>query len=101
MGRMVISCAQIDGFLGVSSAFYEIFSLFCSLPLFSFHPFPSGSYHHGNHLAPSEEEAWVLSFSAPPILLKSHPLKLVVFKCYAVLYQKPIGKGFFFFFSLV
>lgn len=45
--------------------------------------------HHGNHLAPSEEEAWGLSFSAPPILFKFHPVKLVVLRCYAVAYKKP------------
>ena len=46
----------------------------------SFSPASLRLNHHGNHQAPSEEEAWGLSFSAPPILLKSHPNKAVILK---------------------
>lgn len=67
--------------MSVSLALYGIFLLFCSLPLlFAF----LRLNHHGNHQAPSGEEAWALSFLAPPILLKFHPHKAMVLRCCAL-----------------
>lgn len=60
--------------MSVSSAIYDIF-LFCF-----FSSVPLRFNHHGNHQAPSEEEAWGLSFLAPPILLKFCPCKAVILK---------------------
>lgn len=60
---MRIPFAQVDSWVSVSSAIYDIFlfRFFSSVPL--------RLNHHGNHQAPSEEEAWGLSFLAPPIYL--------------------------------
>lgn len=67
---MLIISVQMESEVSVTSAFYAIF-LFC----FLFSPASFRLNHHGNHQAPSEEEAWGLSFSAPPFLLKPHPHK--------------------------